>query len=133
PPGDAPNVVFNIGSAQVGGQQVMTLTSDPAAPAGEANDIRLHNLSPAEGFLIAFHVALFGALAVSSPFWIFYMGGFILPALNLKERSVIFSWLGWSAFLFLAGVLSTYFVLLPVALRAAVQYSAILGFAAQDW
>ena len=133
PPGDAPNVVFNVGSAQVGTQQVMTLTMDPVAPSGEAIDIRLHNLSPAEGFLIAFHVALFGALAVSSPFWIFYMGGFILPALNLKERSVIFSWLGWSAFLFLAGVLSTYFVLLPVALRAAVQYSAILGFSAQDW
>ena len=67
------------------------------------------------------------------PFWIFFMGGFILPALNLKERSVIFSWLGWSGFLFFAGVLSTYFVLLPVALRASIQYSEVLGFSAQDW
>jgi sec-independent protein translocase protein TatC len=61
------------------------------------------------------------------------MGGFLLPALNLKERSVIFSWLGWSGFLFIAGVLSTYFLLLPVALRASVQYSDLLGFSAQDW
>jgi sec-independent protein translocase protein TatC len=51
----------------------------------------------------------------------------------LKERSVIFSWLGWSAVLFLAGVLSTYFLLLPVALRASIQYSELLGFSAQDW
>ncbi len=83
--------------------------------------------------MVAFHVALYAALAVSSPFWIFFMGGFILPALNLKERSVIFSWLGWSVLLFLAGVLSTYFVLLPVALRASVKYSELLGFSAQDW
>jgi sec-independent protein translocase protein TatC len=61
------------------------------------------------------------------------MGGFLLPALNLKERSVIFSWLGWSAALFIIGALSTYFLLLPIALRAAVQYSKILGFSSQDW
>ncbi len=133
PPGDAPNVVFTVGTAQVGGQQVLTVTQDPSSPPGDLIDIRLHNLSPAEGFMIAFHVALFAAVAVSSPFWIYFMGGFLLPALNLRERSVVSSWLGWSVALFLAGVLSTYFVLLPVALRAAVQYSAILGFSAQDW
>ena len=133
PPGDAPNVVFRVGSAEVGKQQVLTLTTDPALPPADAVDIRLHNLSPAEAFMVAFHVAIYAALAVSSPFWIFFLGGFILPALNLRERSVIFSWLGWSAGLFLAGVLSTYFVLLPVALRASVQYSEVLGFSAQDW
>ncbi len=133
PAGEAPNVVFRIGAAQVGKEQVATLTMEPGAGGADLIDIRLHNFSPAESFMVAFHVALFAALAVSSPFWIFFMGGFILPALNLKERSVIFSWLGWSAALFVAGVLSTYFLLLPVALRAAVQYSRVLGFSASDW
>ena len=133
PAGEAPNVVFRIGAAQVGKEQVATLTMEPGATGADLIDIRLHNFSPAESFMVAFHVALFAALAVSSPFWIFFMGGFILPALNLKERSVIFSWLGWSAALFVAGVLSTYFLLLPVALRAAVQYSRVLGFSASDW
>jgi sec-independent protein translocase protein TatC len=132
PPGDAPNVVFRVGVAPMGSQQVATLTMEPSAKP-DLIDVRLHNFSPAESFMVAFHVALFAALAVSAPFWIFFMGGFILPALNLKERSVIFSWLGWSLFLFLAGVLSTYFFLLPVALRASVQYSELLGFSAQDW
>ena len=133
PAGEAPNVVFRIGAAQVGKEQVATLTMEPGATGADLIDIRLHNFSPAESFMVAFHVALFAALAVSSPFWIFFMGGFILPAINLKERSVIFSWLGWSAALFVAGVLSTYFLLLPVALRAAVQYSRVLGFSASDW
>jgi sec-independent protein translocase protein TatC len=30
-------------------------------------------------------------------------------------------------------VLSTYFLLLPVALRASVKYSELLGFSASDW
>ncbi len=133
PPGDAPNVVFRLGTMQVGKEQVATLTLDPTAKPAETSGIRLHNFSPTEGFLVAFHVAIYAALAVSSPFWIYFMGGFILPALNLKERSVIFSWLGWSGFLFFAGVLSTYFLLLPIALRASVQYSQVLGFSSQDW
>jgi sec-independent protein translocase protein TatC len=133
PPGDAPNVVFRVGMAPMGKEQVATLTMDPAGKPAETSGIRLHNFSPTEGFLVAFHVAIYAALAVSSPFWIFFMGGFVLPALNLKERSVIFSWLGWSGFLFLSGVLSTYFVLLPVALRASIKYSELLGFSAQDW
>jgi sec-independent protein translocase protein TatC len=133
PPGDAPNVVFRVGTAPMGKEQVATLTMEPDVRQGDVIDVRLHNFSPAEAFMVAFHVALFAALAISSPFWIYFMGGFILPALNLKERSVIFSWLGWSAFLFFTGVLSTYFFLLPVALRASVQYSKLLGFSAQDW
>jgi sec-independent protein translocase protein TatC len=133
PAGDAPNVVFRVGAAPMGKEQVATLTMEPGSAPGDLVEVRLHNFSPAESFMVAFHVALFAALAVSSPFWIFFMGGFILPALNLKERTVIFSWLGWSVFLFLAGVLSTYFFLLPVALRASVQYSELLGFSAQDW
>ncbi len=133
PAGDAPNVVFRVGTAAMGKEQVATLTMEPGAGPADLVEVRLHNFSPAESFMVAFHVALFGALAVSSPFWIFFMGGFILPALNLKERSVIFKWLGWSAFLFFAGALSTYFFLLPVALRASVQYSNLLGFSAQDW
>ena len=133
PPGGSQNVTLRVGVAQVGKEQVATLTVEPGAQPANAAEIRLHNLSPTEAFMVAFHVAIYAALAVSSPFWIFFMGGFILPALNLKERSVIFSWLGWSGFLFFAGVLSTYFVLLPVALRASVQYSAVLGFSSQDW
>jgi len=133
PPGDAPHVVFRMGTATVNGQQVATLTMDPDAKAADALEVKLHNFSPAEAFLVAFHVALYAAVGLASPFWLYFMGGFIMPALNVKERSVIFSWMGWSAFLFLAGVLSTYFLLLPVALRASVQYSDLLGFSAQDW
>ena len=134
PAGDAPHVVYRVGSATVAGQQVLTLQPDPTAPAGDAMEVSLRNFSPTESFFVAFHVAIYAAIAVSSPFLgIYFMGGFILPALNFKERKVVLSWLGWGVFLFFLGVLSTYFLLLPVALKASVKYSNLLGFSAMDW
>jgi sec-independent protein translocase protein TatC len=133
PPGDAPHVVFQVGTARIGPDQVVTLRLDPSAPPDKGVAIRLHNFSPAEAFLVAFHVAIYGALVITSPFWIFYLGGFILPAFKRRERNLVISWLGWSAFLAVTGVLLTYFLLLPVALRASVKYSELLGFSASDW
>jgi sec-independent protein translocase protein TatC len=106
---------------------------DPSAKAEQGMEVRLHNFSPAESFILAFHVGLYGALAVSSPFWIYFLGTFILPALHLRERRLVLSWMGWSVLLFCAGVLSTYFLLLPVALKASMKYSELLNFSAADW
>jgi sec-independent protein translocase protein TatC len=134
PPGEAPQLVFQVGMAKVGQEQVATLKLLPPPPAGTSNlGVRLHNFGPAEGFFVAFHVALYGALIVSAPFWAFFMAQFFLPALNIKERGLFFSWIGWSVALFFAGVGLTYFALLPLALRAAVEYSQLLGFEAFDW
>jgi sec-independent protein translocase protein TatC len=135
PPGAAPHVVFRVDAAKIGQQQVAALQLLPDAPGADASPlrVRLHNFGPAEGFFIAFHVALYGALILSAPFWMYFIGNFIMPALKQGERRAIFPWLGWSLFLFLAGVLATYFVLLPVALRASVAYSDLLGFEGLDW
>jgi sec-independent protein translocase protein TatC len=135
PPGDAPHALFDLATVKVGQDSVLALKPAPEDPAEDtsANKVRLHNFGPAEGFFVAFHVALYGALVVSSPFWMYFLGSFIFPALNLRERRALFPWLGWSVTLFMIGVLSTYFVLLPVALRASVMYSNWLGFEGLDW
>lgn len=135
PEGDAPQAVFEVGSAVVGREQVATLKllPPPEGPDEGPLQVRLHNFSPAEAFVVAFHVALYGALVISSPFWIYFLGSFIMPALHRRERQAIMPWVGWSLVLFLFGVLTTYFVLLPVALRASVAYSQFMGFEGLDW
>ncbi|MEI6861793.1 MAG: twin-arginine translocase subunit TatC [Verrucomicrobiota bacterium] len=133
PPGDAPHAVFKFGTKLVDGEQVITLRLDPDADAGQSLRVRLSNLTPNEGFFVGFRLAIYAALVVSSPFWIYFMGSFILPAFHLHERKVIFGWMGWSVFLFLLGVVSTYCLLLPVALRASLEYSHWLGFEATFW
>jgi sec-independent protein translocase protein TatC len=135
PAGTAPHPVFQLDTVQVGGNELVAakLLPDTGEKAPSMIQIRLHNFGPAEGFFVAFHVALYAALILASPFWIYFIGGFIMPALNPRERQAIFPWLGWSLVLFLFGVLSTYFLLLPVALRASVEYSNLLGFEGFDW
>jgi sec-independent protein translocase protein TatC len=134
PPGPAPHLVYQLDAMPVGQSQVVTVRQLPEAPEAEnALRVHLHNFGPAEGFFVAFHVAIYAALVISAPFWMYFIGGFILPALNVRERRALFPWLGWSVFLFLTGVLSTYFFLLPVALRASVAYSDLLGFEGYDW
>lgn len=130
----APHVVFQIGAAKIGDEQVATLKMLPAAPGDDQSvRVRLHNLSPADAFFVAFKVALYGAIVVAAPFWIYFMGQFFLPALNVRERSIFFQWLGWGVFLFFSGVALTYFILLPLALRASIEYSQLMGFEAYDW
>jgi sec-independent protein translocase protein TatC len=134
PAGDAPHVVYQIGTAQIGEHRVATLTQLPAPDVATGSlKVRLHNLSPAEAFYVAFRVALYGAVVVSAPFWIFFMGQFFLPALSVKEKKVLYQWFVWGVVLFFLGVLATYFFLLPLALRASIEYSHLLGFEAYDW
>lgn len=135
PPGEAPHVVYKVQPVKIGGHEVAAFKRVAEAAGGDLSPlrVRLHNFGPAEGFFVAFHVAFYSALILSAPFWMYFLGTFVFPALNLNERRALFPWLGWSVLLFLAGVLATYFVLLPVALRASVAYSDLLGFEGLDW
>ncbi len=133
---DAPHMNYQVGVRPDGDRLVATLTPLPPPQPHKPDSslqVRLSNFSPQEGFLVSFKVSLYGALILSSPFWLWNIMGFVLPALNRRERQAIFPWLAWAIVLFLAGVLLTYFFLLPLALRASVMYSNWLGFAGADW
>lgn len=134
PEGRARHVTYQVGSVRVGEQEVATLTPLPATDEelGQLR-VRLHNLSPADAFFVAFRVALYGAIVVAAPFWVFFMGQFFLPALSVHEKRALYQWFGWGVLLFFTGVLATYYGLLPLALRASIEYSHLLGFEAYDW
>jgi sec-independent protein translocase protein TatC len=135
PPGAAPHAVYQLQPVEIGGAQVLAikLQTAPTPGAAPALPVRLHNFGPTEAFFVAFHVAFYAAMIISAPFWMYFMGSFIFPALNMRERRSLVPWLCWSLLLFVAGVLATYFMLLPVSLRASVAYSDMLGFQGFDW
>jgi sec-independent protein translocase protein TatC len=134
PEGLAPQVLFHVGSAVIDGKQVATLELDPQTATGTvASRVKLHNFGPAEGFFLAFRVAIYGGIILSCPFWAYFMGSFIFPAFNLNEKKIIFHWVGWGSLLFMAGISLTYFLLLPIALRASIEYSQLMGFDAYTW
>jgi sec-independent protein translocase protein TatC len=122
---------LTLGTNQVLGWQV---ASDPRAAAdAQRLQIDLINLSPVEGFFIAFQVAFYGGALLASPFILYFIAAFVFPALKLRERKYVYRGLFIGAGLFFVGVAFCYFILMPVALAASQMYSQWLGFGALQW
>jgi sec-independent protein translocase protein TatC len=81
-------------------------------------------LGVGEPFTTTITVTLYFALIISLPFILFELYGFILPALSASERRVALPLLSAVPFLFVAGVLFGYFVVLPAAVRFFVNFNA---------
>ncbi|OQB91931.1 MAG: Sec-independent protein translocase protein TatC [Verrucomicrobia bacterium ADurb.Bin118] len=64
---------------------------------------------------------------------LYFIGQFVLPALKVKEKEFVLRAIGIGAFLFLLGMAFCYFIMLQVALGATVQFSAWMGFYADEW
>ncbi|MCL5098253.1 MAG: twin-arginine translocase subunit TatC [Candidatus Omnitrophica bacterium] len=95
--------------------------------------VSLFNPSPTGGFMVAFQLAIYGGIVLASPFILYYVGLFIMPALKRKEKKYLFRGLGIGSGLFFSGVAFCYFVLMPLALNASRMYSNWLGIGADLW
>jgi sec-independent protein translocase protein TatC len=122
---------LTLGTNQVLGWRV---AADPRAAAdAQRLQVDLINLSPVEGFFIAFQVAFYGGMVLASPFILYFIASFVFPALKLRERKYVYRGLFIGAGLFFVGVAFCYFILMPVALSASQMYSQWLGFGALQW
>jgi sec-independent protein translocase protein TatC len=81
-------------------------------------------LGVGEPFTTTLTVALYFALVISLPLILYELYGFILPALSPSERRVAMPLLTAVPFLFAAGVLFGYFVVLPAAVRFFVNFNS---------
>lgn len=93
----------------------------------------LVNLGPAAAFFLAVQLAIYGGLALASPYLLFTIGKFVLPALRLKEKKYTYWGTAIGLLLFFTGAAFCYFFMMPVALAASVQYSEWMGFQAHQW
>jgi sec-independent protein translocase protein TatC len=81
-------------------------------------------LGVGEPFTTTLTVSLYFALIVSLPFILYEIYGFILPALAPHERKAAVPLLMAVPFLFAAGVLFGYFIVLPAAVRFFVNFNS---------
>ncbi|MFO1498595.1 MAG: twin-arginine translocase subunit TatC [Verrucomicrobiota bacterium] len=86
-------------------------------------NIRLDYLDPAAPFMSAIHMAFFGGIIIAAPVIFYQLALFILPALKRKEKKYFFRACAIGSGLFLSGVTVCYFLIMPLALNAAVKYS----------
>jgi sec-independent protein translocase protein TatC len=130
------HLVFRLSPLAVGSNLVLALQPVDANSVGSIlpkTKVNLLNLTPAGGFMVAFQLAVYGGVVLASPFIIYYVGAFILPALKRKEKKYLFRGLIIGSGLFFSGVAFCYFVLMPLALNASRAYSNWLGIEADQW
>ncbi len=126
---------FKFSTVAVGTNHLVTLlpVPPPSLEQGMTRKGQLINLGPFEGFKVAFQVGLYGGIALASPFIFLFIGQFVLPALKISEKRMLYQGVMIGLGLFIIGVLFCYFVLLQVVVMAAVQFSNWLSFGAEQW
>ena len=127
---------FDVVPKLIGTDYVLAIqpfTNEARLALAQPRGTLLRTLSPVGGFWVAFQVAMYGGIVIGSPYLIYVIGGFILPALKYKEKKYVLRGFAIGTGLFMAGVCFCYFFLMPMALRASFQYSEWLGFSADEW
>lgn len=113
---------------------VLTLEIDrQSPPLKEGNTPGLIVLGPLTPILVALKLAIYGGLILASPFVLYFVGQFVLPALKVREKSLLFRAVAFGSVLFFLGVAFCYFIVAGVALVATVEFSQWMGFGTEQW
>jgi sec-independent protein translocase protein TatC len=80
-------------------------------------------LGVAEPFTSTFRVAAYAALLVSLPIILWQLYAFVLPAFSPRERKAALPLMMMVPFLFIAGVVFAYFVVVPSAIRVLQNFN----------
>ncbi len=91
---------------------------------------RLSTMHITEAFVVWLKVAMMTGLVLSSP-WVFYqIWMFVAAGLYPSEKKLVHVYLPFSLFLFLAGVLTCQFFVMPRAIAAMLWFNEWLGMSA---
>src|SRR5207237_8141871 len=82
-----------------------------------------------DSFSISFRLAFYAGIVVSFPLLLYFMAEFVLPALAAMEKRFLFPAILVSTALFLTGVLTAYYLLLPNTILFFFRATQSLGWA----
>ena len=89
-----------------------------------AQGVKFLQLAPGEFFFVSLKVAGYSGIVIASPFILYQVIQFVLPGLTRRERRLLGPVVLGSAVLFFAGLIFSYFALIPAALRFFISYGA---------
>lgn len=89
--------------------------------------VLMQALNPTEGFMLSIKLSLFAGIVISFPLLLFFTLQFILPGLKKTEKKALWPAMFIGFGLFLAGVLFSYFFVLPKVLDFFYNYSQEMG------
>lgn len=95
----------------------------------EASVQGLITTGPMGVFSVMIQVCFLGGFFLALPAMLYFIAGFIAPALTPQEKKSLIPACVASAVLFLLGALFSYFLLVPASLKASKYFNDMLGFA----
>ncbi len=119
--------------AVVGGIVACFIVVNPLVQILEvpAGDVTFLQLSPGEYFFVSMKVAAYSGLLLSTPFIIYQIARFVLPGLSVQEQRILAPVVMGSSLLFVGGLVFSYYLLIPAALRFFIQFGE--GVVDQAW
>jgi sec-independent protein translocase protein TatC len=102
-----------------------TLLEIANKPLPEKNGAGLEPItfSPTEPFVTTLKLSFYAGILIALPFLLYQIYAFVLPAFSPREKKVIFPMLLMVPFLFIAGVVFAYFVVVPPALKFLLNFN----------
>jgi len=132
--GTNPPPSFGLVPIAMGSNFLLRLEPDEKRWQPESKAIvTLKGYGPLSAIVVAMKLALYGGLVIAAPFVLYFVGQFVLPALKLKEKKILYQVVSFGSVLFFIGVAFCYFIITAIALSATVQFSEWLGFGADEW
>ena len=107
------------------GGAIMTLVQRPIR--GLVDELIF--ISPTEAFIAYIKVSLLFGFVVCFPLILYQFWAFIAPALSKEKRSRMIVWMTFALALFLAGILFSYFLAIPAALKFLLRFSSGIAVA----
>ncbi|MGC1479464.1 MAG: twin-arginine translocase subunit TatC [Chthoniobacterales bacterium] len=89
---------------------------------------RLRSLGVVDSFSISLELAFYAGIVLAFPFLVYFLAGFVLPALTKSERGYVMPAAGIGFGLFLTGVVFAYTFVLPQALQFFYNDAKSLGW-----
>ncbi len=84
---------------------------------------KLYAIKVQETFLATMKASFFASIIISSPIWLWLLIGFIIPALNKKEKRMLFFIIFFSITLLICGFAFSYKILIPISLNYFLLFS----------
>jgi sec-independent protein translocase protein TatC len=96
--------------------------------AFDPNRTSLTNFGVADPLTIAIELSFYAGLVMAFPFLVLFLAEFVLPALTIKERRMLYPAAAVSFGLFILGVSFAYYFVLPPTLDYFFNYSKALNW-----
>ncbi|RXK55172.1 twin-arginine translocase subunit TatC [Oleiharenicola lentus] len=84
--------------------------------------------TPMGVFTVIINICIMGGVLLSLPFWLFFVGQFVAPALTRRELKVIVPTGLAANLLFIGGASFGYFLLTPSTIRVSFELNELLGY-----